>query len=115
MNMPTRLSGNALKDFFLDQRALRFTGEIKFNFDGYKKSVFFQGGEITHCSSNLLDDRLGDVVYRDGKLGLDLFCELAGKVSEKVRFGDLLIQNNVFTLVELWDALNSQSKAILQS
>ena len=49
MNMPTRLSGNALKDFFLDQRALRFTGEIKFNFDGYKKSVFFQGGEITHA------------------------------------------------------------------
>ncbi len=115
MNMATRLSGNALKDFFIDQRASRFTGEIKFHFDGYKKSVFFQGGEITHCSSNLLDDRLGDVIYRDGKIGLDLFVELAGKVSDKVRFGDLLIQNNVFTLVELWEALNSQSKAILQS
>lgn len=36
-------------------------------------------------------------------------------MSEKVRFGDLLIQNGVFNLVELWDALNAQSKSILQS
>jgi hypothetical protein len=115
MNNETTVSGNGLKDFFLDIRAVRFSGEIKFLFGEHRKSVFVQKGEITHCNSSLLDDRLGDVIYRDGNLTLDVFVELAGKVSEKARFGDLLIQNGIFNLVELWDALNSQSKAILQS
>jgi hypothetical protein len=115
MNKETTISGNGLKDFFLDMRSIRFSGEIKFKFDDHRKSVFMQKGEITHCNSTLLDDRLGDVIYREGNLTLDIFVELAGKVSEKVRFGDLLIQNGVFNLVELWDALNAQSKSILQS
>ncbi|NBX17776.1 MAG: hypothetical protein EBR09_10455 [Proteobacteria bacterium] len=115
MNREMTISGNGLKDFFLDMRSVRFSGEIKFKFVDHKKSVFLQNGEITHCNSTLLDDRLGDVIYREGNLTLDLFVELAGKVSEKTRFGDLLIQNGIFTLVDLWDALNCQSKAILQS
>lgn len=110
-----KLSGNGLKDFFLDLRAMRFTGEIKFHCPDCSKSVIVQGGEITHCISTLLDDRMGDVIYREGIISLDMFVELAGKVSDKVRFGDLLIQNNFFTLVDLWDALNAQSKNILQS
>lgn len=115
MNETTRISGNGLKDFFLELRSMRYTGEVKFFCPDCTKSVFTQMGEITHCSSTLLDDRLGDVIYREGKISLDLFVEFAGKVNDKVRFGDLLIQNEIFTLVDLWDALNSQSKAILQS
>lgn len=115
MKEPLQINGNGLKEFFLDLRSMRFTGEAKFHCPDCTKSVFVQSGEITHCNSTLLDDRLGDVIYREGKITLDLLVELAGKVSEKSRFGDLLIQNDVFNLVELWDALNSQSKAILQS
>jgi hypothetical protein len=110
-----RLSGNGLKDFFLDLRSMRFTGEVLFECGDCNKAVFVQSGEITHCTSTLLDDRLGDVIYREGKLSLDVFVDFAGKVSEKIRFGDLLIKNEIFSLVELWDALNSQSKVILQS
>jgi hypothetical protein len=115
MKEALQINGNGLKEFFLDLRSMRFTGEAKFQCSDCSKSVFVQSGEITHCTSTLLDDRLGDVIYRDGKISLDLFVELAGKVNDKVRFGELLIQNDVFNLVELWDALNSQSKAILQS
>lgn len=115
MSTIVKHSGIGLKDFFLDLRIMHFTGEAKFFCPGCTKSVFIQSGEITHCSSSLLDDRLGDVIYREGKISLDLFVEMAGRVTDKFRFGDLLIQKKIFTLVELWDALNSQSKAILQS
>jgi hypothetical protein len=115
MNQSITMGGHGLKDFFIDLRSTRFTGEVLFLFDEGRKSVFVQSGEITHCGSALLDDRLGDVIYRDGKITLDLFVELAGKVNERSRFGDLLIQNDVFNMVDLWEALNSQSREILQS
>ncbi|NBO39075.1 hypothetical protein EBU99_10890 [bacterium] len=115
MSQKLQVSGNGLKDFFVDLRASRFTGEVVFYCPDAKKSVFVQQGEITHCSSLLLDDRLGDVIYREGRISLDLFVELAGKVRENVRFGDLLVENDIFNMVDLWDALNDQSRAILQS
>jgi hypothetical protein len=115
MSRTLNLPGIAVKNFFTELRSERFTGEIQFSCEDCSKSVFMQAGEITHCKSTLLDDRLGDVIYRSGQITLDVFVELAGKVNSSVRFGDLLIQMGVFNLVELWDALNLQSKEILQS
>ncbi|MEY2988052.1 MAG: hypothetical protein RJB13_1573, partial [Pseudomonadota bacterium] len=115
MNHTQNMPGIAVKNFFTELRSERFTGEIHFSCEECSKSVFMQGGEITHCKSNLLDDRLGDVIYRAGKISLDVFVELAGKVNSSARFGDLLIQLGVIDLVGLWDALNLQSKEILQS
>lgn len=115
MNHSSRISGVGIKAFFYGLRADRFTGEVSLNCGECTKSVFMQSGEISHCRSTLLDDRLGDVIYRAGKISLDLFVDLAGKVNSETRFGDLLISQGVCDLVELWEALNLQSKEILQS
>ncbi len=115
MSYKLSLPGIAVKNFFTELRSERFTGEIYFTCADCNKSVFMQAGEITHCRSSLLDDRLGDVIYRKGLITLDVFVELAGKVNSSMRFGDLLIQLGVIDLVGLWDALNLQSKEILQS
>lgn len=115
MTRTLSLPGIAIKNLFLELRGERFTGEVQFLCEECSKSVFMQAGEITHCRSTLLDDRLGDVIYRAGQITLDIFVELAGKVNSSMRFGDLLIQLGVIDLIGLWDALNLQSKEILQS
>lgn len=115
MKRKLSIPGIAVKNLFAELRTEKFTGEVHFTCEDCSKSVYVQAGEITHCKSTLLDDRLGDVIYRSGQISLDLFVELAGKVNPTMRFGDLLIRLGVFDLVELWDALNLQSKEILQS
>ncbi|MEN9530048.1 MAG: hypothetical protein RI932_1921, partial [Pseudomonadota bacterium] len=115
MNQKATLDGRTLKDFFFDLRSMRFTGSVQFTCSEGRKNVFLQGGEVTHCNSTLLDDRLGDVIYREGKISLDLFVDLAGKVNATNRFGDLLVQTGVLNTIELWEALVLQSKEILTS
>ncbi|MBM3383194.1 MAG: hypothetical protein FJY29_12265 [Betaproteobacteria bacterium] len=115
MNQRTTIDGRMLRDFLLDLRTMHFTGSVKFSCSEGQKNVFLQGGEITHCNSNLLDDRLGDVIYREGRISLDLFVELAGKVNERFRFGDLLVQTGLLNMTDLWEALVLQSKEILTS
>lgn len=109
------MNGHGLKEFFIDLRSDYFTGEVIVHCNEGRKSVFIQNGEITHCSSNSLDDRLGDVIYREGKISLELLVELAGKVDRTNRFGDLLIQSGTLSTHELWEALILQSIEILRS
>lgn len=115
MTRKLSITGHGLKEFFTELRAEKLTGEVIVLCSEGRKSVGIIEGEITHCSSTCLDDRLGDVLYRKGKINIDVFIDLAGKVDHQNRFGDLLVKNAHFDLLELWESLVLQSKEILQS
>ncbi len=83
--------------------------------EGITKSITVWKGNVTSASSTLIDDRLGEVIYRDGRLSLDTFVDAAGKVTKQMRFGDLLLKSGLFTPFDLWDALTNQTQAILSS
>jgi hypothetical protein len=82
---------------------------------GVVKTINVWHGRVTSANSQLIDDRLGEVIYREGRLTLDTFVDAAGKVTKQLRFGDLLIKSGIFTPLDLYDALASQSRAILTS
>lgn len=107
--------GVAIPAIVRDLALSRMSGSLTCSGENFKKKVWFWRGQVVTASSSLIDDRLGEVIYRAGKLPLEVFIDAAGRVTPKLKFGDLLIQAGFFTPVDLWEALNLQARSILES
>lgn len=111
-----KIPGCALPPVLKDYLAAGASGQLHIRVDAdITKSINIWHGRVTSASSQLIDDRLGEVIYREGKLSLDTFIDAAGKVTKSLRFGDLLIKSGVFTALDLFDALTSQTRAVISS
>ncbi len=79
------------------------------------KKVRFWQGMVCGTSSSLIDDRLGEILYRAGRMRLETFSDVAGQVSESTRFGTLLVEKKLYTPTQLWSVLCLQSRKVLES
>ena len=66
------LSGN-IRDYSLPQileslQRLKKTGILKVKASGVEKAVYLKDGQIVFASSNLIEDRLGEMLVRAGKI-----------------------------------------------
>jgi hypothetical protein len=111
-----QIPGYAVHSVLREYIADEVTGQILCGVEsGIVKTINLWRGRVTSASSLLIDDRLGEVIYRDGRLTLDAFVDAAGKVTKNLRFGDLLTKSGIFSPMDLYDCLGNQSKAILAS
>ena len=79
------------------------------------KKLYLSRGEIVFAASSVIDDRLGEVIYRESKITLDELTDAAAQVTKGRKFGQILLSSGRFGNVELWDALKLQVKQILRS
>lgn len=93
----------------------KFDGVVSLDLGNAVKRLFFRSGELVFAGSNLMDDRLGEVIYREGLITLDQLTEAAVQVNRTTKFGKVLIENQVFSCGQLWDALRLQVTSIFQS
>ncbi len=92
-----------------------FTGTIQVDTQKGVKRIFFKKGQIVFASSNMIDDRLGEVMYRAGMISIDQMTDSAVKVNRNTKFGKVLLINKILSSVELWRALKLQVMEILRS
>ena len=92
-----------------------FTGFVEVLVDGNTKALYFQNGELVFCRSELMDDRLGEVIYREGKITIDQMTSAAVEVSRERKFGKVLIESEEYNSADLWDFLKLQIQSIFQS
>lgn len=92
-----------------------FTGTISLKLDEHQKTIYFHGGQLVFAQSDLMDDRLGEVIYRNGLITLEQMMDAAVKVTRDRKFGKVLLENDIFTSSDLWDALKMQVFEIFQS
>lgn len=85
------------------------------NAGNWTKKVWLWRGVIHRCSSDLIDDRLGEILYREGKLRFETFSDVAGQVSFSTRFGSVLVEQKIISSRDLWEFLCLQSRRILES
>jgi hypothetical protein len=83
-------------------------------FFGVKK-LYFGGGDVVFAGSNTMDDRLGEVIYREAKITLDELTDSAAQVTKSRKFGQVLLSSGIFSNVQLWQALKLQVKQIVRS
>lgn len=101
-----------LRDLF----ARRATGQLVACQGATSKKVFFKSGHIQYAASNLVDDRLGDVLLAQGMITRAHYEESARQVLATGRKqGMILVQIGALTPKELFRGLNSQVQSIVVS
>lgn len=93
----------------------QFSGTVGVDTGRGMKKLFFLRGELVFASSNLIDDRLGEVIYRVGLISLEQMTDFAVQVNRSTRFGKVLLNNKIFSSLDLWNALKLQVSEIVRS
>lgn len=93
----------------------RFDGILSIDLGDCYKRLYLRNGELVFAASTLMDDRLGEVIYRAGLITVDQLTEAAVQVTRTTKFGKVLLENGVFTTGQLWQALKLQVYSIFQS
>lgn len=110
-----RLEWKVLASLLIGLVEQGFDGLVTLDLGSCVKRLYFKNGELVFAASNLIDDRLGEVIYRAGQITLDQLTEAAVQVNRTTKFGRVLLSNQVFTSSQLWDALKRQVLSIFQS
>ncbi len=63
----------------------------------------------------MVDDRLGEVIYRQNKINLEDLIQAAGKVTPELKFGQVLLDASILDNLGLWESLNLQVIRIVNS
>lgn len=79
------------------------------------RKIFLNEGRIVFASSSVIDDRLGEIIYRMGFITLDQLTESAVKVDRVNKFGQVLLKHEVFDYDQLWATLKVQVLHILSA
>ncbi|MCA9544400.1 MAG: DUF4388 domain-containing protein [Myxococcales bacterium] len=80
-----------------------------------RKSIFFREGHIVAASSNLPEDRFGDVMYRRGLIErADLDAALA-EVGQGKRIGNVLLSRGLISGSDLWKVIKYQIEEVVFS
>lgn len=93
----------------------KFSGTVIIHFSAFAKKLYIQKGELVFASSSLMDDRLGEVIYRRGLITIDQMMAAAVQVNRTKKFGKVLIESEGFSNIGLWNALKLQVKEIFNS
>ncbi|MCX6116313.1 MAG: hypothetical protein NT027_02130, partial [Proteobacteria bacterium] len=110
-----KCSIDLLHDMILGICHRRWSGMITVDTGFGMKKLFFSQGNLIFASSSLIDDRLGEIIYRSGMITLDQLTDTAVKVDRSTKFGQVLLKERIFTNTDLWTALQNQVLEIFRS
>lgn len=103
------------KDFLLSLVRSHWSGLIAIDTGVGIKKIFLNQGVVTFAASTLIDDRMGEVIYREATISIDELTSAAAQVSKQRKFGQVLLGSGVFSNRQLWEALKLQIIQILRS
>ncbi|MCK4910312.1 MAG: DnaJ domain-containing protein, partial [Thermodesulfovibrionales bacterium] len=111
----------SLEDFELSnvllglQRSAK-TGVIFIKSGNIQKSVYFKSGDMIFASSSLVEDRLGDVLMRQGRITLDQYKESSEVMKrDGKRHGTVLVEMGFISPKELFSAVKLSVEHIIMS
>ncbi len=110
-----KCTSEMLYDLIIGIHKRSWTGIIHVDSGFGRKRLYFKAGELVFAGSELIDDRLGEVIYRDDLITLDQLTNFAVQVDRKTKFGQVLLRSGKFTNTDLWNALKLQVSEIFRS
>lgn len=80
--------------------------------EGRHRALTFDQGALKFARSNDPDDRLGEVLYRQGVLSRSQLDDLLRRVTPEKRFGQLVVEEGLLEQDQLFEHLRSQAEQI---
>ena len=109
------LESFGIADLFSMLNMSRRSGLLLLLADPVQKTVYFRRGEIVFAGSNQLEDRLGQVLYRTGKLSREALDEAERHIEPGKRFGALLLERKLIDSSALLWGVKYQIEEIVYS
>lgn len=79
------------------------------------RQLFLREGRFVGSMSSVVADRLGEVLWRNGRLSLDQVMIAAAQITREKKLGRVLIELGYISSPELRDALREQAKAVVEA
>lgn len=94
----------------------RITGELGIRGESFEKSLYFNQGSLCFARTNVLHERLGEVLFKIGKIDKTQFWDIHKLITgQKERVGRVLVQNNFISQKDLFFGLIQQVRVIALS
>src|SRR5829696_4528341 len=97
----------------LDQ--VHSTGILTLVSVGARKALYMKEGNVVFASSNLPNDRLGEILIREGKITVDEYESSIRAISKGKRQGKVLVEMGALSPKDLWDGVQFQVREIVYS
>jgi uncharacterized protein DUF4388 len=91
----------------------RWTGLLTLTHMGVGRSVTVQQGRMVFAASTSTDDRLGELLLRQGRISLRHHTDAGAAVSPGKRLGAILVEQGILTPKELVRAVVEQTQEII--
>src|SRR5713101_1456028 len=88
----------------------RWAGVLILSNGGIGKNVTFQEGRMVFASSSSLDERLGELLLRRGRIGLRQYADAGAAIAPGKRLGQVLVEQGVLTPKDLVKAVGEQTR-----
>jgi curved DNA-binding protein CbpA len=94
----------------------KISGELIIKGENFEKSLYFNQGDLCFARTNVLHERLGEVLFKVGKIDQSQFWDIHKLISgQKERIGSILVQNNFISQKDLFFGLIHQVRVIALS
>ena len=104
-----------LRDWLIGAVDRKWTGVVSVDDGSAKKQIFMNDGVVVFCSSDSIDDRLGEILFRTGVIDVEELAKAAAQVTDGVKFGQVLMRQGSIGAEEVWAGLCSQVRWIFRS
>jgi hypothetical protein len=115
MKLDGTLAERGFPELVQELHERRWTGTVTLTQMGIGKSVTVKDGRLVFASSSDPDDRLGELLLRQGKVKLWDLVEAKRAVGSGKRLGNVLVDRGVISPAELIGAVTGQVQEILYS
>jgi hypothetical protein len=110
-----RLADHEFADLVAEVHARSWSGLLTLNHMGVEKSMRVQEGRLVFASSSSRDDRLGELLLRNGRITLHQYVAASRAVTKGKRLGTILVEQGALDPRELVKAVVEQTQEIIYS
>jgi hypothetical protein len=93
-------------------KASAWSGALSATARSTRRTIFFRNGEVRTASSNLPEDRLGQILYRFGIITRQQMDQALAKVGPGSKMGQVLVQMGALTAPDLYRWVKRQVEEI---
>src|SRR5688500_15320486 len=91
------------------------TGILTLVSGGARKALYLKDGRVVFSSSNLPNDRLGEILLREGKITVEEYEASIKAITKGKRQGKTLVEMGALSPKDLWEGVQFQVQEIVYS
>jgi curved DNA-binding protein CbpA len=101
-----------LRKIFIEKSS----GELRLKGDSFEKNLYFSEGNLCFAKTNVLHERLGEILFKIGKIDQTQFWDIHKLLSgQKDKIGNIMVKNNFLSQKDLYFGLIYQVRVIALS